>query len=314
MTNYQKHFFLTRFFKKLLVRLNFLGGKQIVDIFDRKIVINLSIPGLSHTIFTERYREIDHTNIFAGLLNSKKMILDLGANIGYYLLLEKKYASKDAKIVCIEPDPRNTVLLEETIALNQLTADVTLIKGVVNGTDGQAFIEFADITNLNRLADVSQSAQSSVVGVPSYSLDSLTAAYGPFDCLRMDIEGAEALVLSCGAEKCLRDMPRDSIVFMEIHPGRYIPDEVAMSIAIEKLVANNFLDFQIVTAGTEVDPRVIKVLGRSNKIFKDGPFRRALYESVDSQVVRELILMRPKAVRYLIAQKRSPLNVVGELK
>ena len=42
-------------------------------------------------------------------------ILDLGANIGYYILMEAQKLSNNAKIYAVEPDPRNIKMLSKIL-------------------------------------------------------------------------------------------------------------------------------------------------------------------------------------------------------
>ena len=113
MKKYKKNNRIITILLTVLVKLKVISGKILLNRFSKKLLVDLNLTGISKAIFTEKYREIDHTNIFSEKLIDKKKILDLGANIGYYMLLESEHADKDAKIICIEPDPRNTYLLKE---------------------------------------------------------------------------------------------------------------------------------------------------------------------------------------------------------
>ena len=46
-------------------------------------------------------------------------VLDLGANIGYYAIMEAKVGSS-GKIYAIEPDPRNIEILIKNLKLNKI--------------------------------------------------------------------------------------------------------------------------------------------------------------------------------------------------
>ena len=104
---YKKRNYLLTLALSILIKLGFIRGKKKIEIFSKILIIDLNLPGISNAIFSEKYREIDHTNIFSEKLSKKKQILDLGANIGYYMLLEATESAKDSNIICIEPDPRN---------------------------------------------------------------------------------------------------------------------------------------------------------------------------------------------------------------
>ena len=54
------------------------------------------------------------------------------------------------------------------------------------------------------------------------TLNTILKNHGKFDCLRMDVEGAESEILSKNSDNFLDSMPLGSLIFMEIHPNQYI--------------------------------------------------------------------------------------------
>ena len=46
-------------------------------------------------------------------------ILDIGANIGYYVLIQRNLVGKNAKITAIEPIPENVNILRKNLKLNK---------------------------------------------------------------------------------------------------------------------------------------------------------------------------------------------------
>ena len=187
--------------------------------FSKKLLIDLNLIGISKAIFTEKYREIDHTNIFVEKVSKKKKILDLGANIGYYMLLESEHSDYKSTIVCIEPDTRNTLLLKENIKINKLENKTEVLEAAVSGEDGEISISFTNESNLNRISD-EKNLSNNLKKVKSVSLNTLFKKYGFFDCLRMDVEGAESVILGKNSNLFLEAMPNESCIFMEMHPGK----------------------------------------------------------------------------------------------
>ena len=45
-------------------------------------------------------------------------IFDIGANIGYYAVMEALMVGKEGEVIAIEPSPSNVRLLERNVALN----------------------------------------------------------------------------------------------------------------------------------------------------------------------------------------------------
>ena len=46
-------------------------------------------------------------------------VLDIGANIGYYVLIERNLIGKKGKIVAVEPVDENIELLKKNLELNK---------------------------------------------------------------------------------------------------------------------------------------------------------------------------------------------------
>ena len=304
MKKYKKNNKIITILLTVLVKLKVISGKILLNRFSKKLLVDLNLTGISKAIFTEKYREIDHTNIFSEKLINKKKILDLGANIGYYMLLESEHADKDAKIICIEPDPRNTYLLKENIRINNLMEKTEVLEAAVSGEDGEISVSFTSASNLNRITD-EKNLNSESVKVKSTSLNTLFKNYGYFDCLRMDVEGAESVILGKNSNLFLQSMPAGSLIFMEIHPGKYIDGDNMMISALKNLFSFGFEKFGVVTSGVSPNHKIFQKLGLSNSLYKDGKFNRYHYENVKFEDLEFCALHSPKIIRYVIAEKKN---------
>ena len=65
-------------------------------------------------------------------LPSGNIVLDLGANIGYYAIMEVKKVGKSGKIYGIEPDPRNIEFLIKNINLNEIDEIFEFEQGAIS--------------------------------------------------------------------------------------------------------------------------------------------------------------------------------------
>ena len=304
MKKYKKNNRIITILLTVLVKLKVISGKILLNRFSKKLLVDLNLTGISKAIFTEKYREIDHTNIFSEKLIDKKKILDLGANIGYYMLLESEHADKDAKIICIEPDPRNTYLLKENIRINNLEDKTEVLEAAVSGEDGEISISFTNASNLNRITDEKNLNYESTK-IKSISLNTIFNSYGYFDCLRMDVEGAESVILGKNSNLFLQSMPVGSLIFMEVHPANYIDGDNMMITGLKNLLNFGFEKFSIVTSGVSPNQKIFQKLGLSNNLYKDGKYNRFYYENVKFEDLEFLALRTPKIVRYVIAEKKN---------
>lgn len=129
----------------------------------------------------------------------RPVIIDGGSNIGIATLFFK-HCYPEAKILCFEPDPNAFKLLKLNIKVNQLK-DVTLINAALSNQEGtvnfygQIHQKNPD-TRGNSIIKIwgAQRAIHDGVSVPSVKLSSYIKS--TVDFLKLDIEGAEELVLT----------------------------------------------------------------------------------------------------------------------
>ncbi len=142
-------------------------------------------------------------------------VFDVGANIGLYT----RYLHSLRKlehVVAFEPWPENVALLRENLRLGGVGERTTVVPAAVSDEDGTVAFQVDDMQSTSgtldkvagggaaegrrnlRLPPVSQT-------VPCHRLDTLveSGALPSPDLLKVDVEGAEALVLQ-GAELLLR--------------------------------------------------------------------------------------------------------------
>lgn len=300
---YKKNSLLDIILRLLAIKVGFVKGRHEVSIFSKRLIVDLDTPGISKAIYAENYREIDHTNIYSEKLKTKKKILDLGANIGYYALQATSDSHINSKIICIEPDPRNLELLRENIEANHLNDRVEILPGAVTGEEGKTLIEVGGASNLNRIIDKNQISKNSLE-VKAFSLDSIYNNHGIFDCLRMDVEGAESIILSKNSKNFLKSMPIQSNIFMEVHPLSYVGGDEAMINSLDLLSESGFSKFEIVTSGRKPDKKINnKIKAKPISSYIDGRFKRDHYDNISLEDAKYFVLQKPKVIRYLIAEK-----------
>jgi FkbM family methyltransferase len=138
--------------------------------------------------------------------------VDVGANIGYYLLLIESLVGPSGAIACFEPEPENLRELERNVAANAF-GNVQVFAAAVGAGEGSVAMRIG----INAAIAGSAGEEGDFV-VPLVSLDS--ALSGPIDFLKIDVEGYEGEVLA-GARRLLRE--HRPILFVEIHPGFLAP-------------------------------------------------------------------------------------------
>ena len=90
-------------------------------VFNYRLYLDTSDRGLSRTLFLFGKREIDHYKMLQGILEPGMQILDIGANIGYYALMESLVIGPNGQVTAIEPMLPNIEMLKRNIELNSAT-------------------------------------------------------------------------------------------------------------------------------------------------------------------------------------------------
>ena len=129
------------------------------------------------------------------------VVLDVGANVGYFTLLAAYLAGPGGRVHAFEPTPRTAGRLSENVALNQLRT-VEVIEAAASDQPGSAWLTVEEDSEGNWL-EPSGDAQRGV-RVPTITLDGWADERGlaRVDVVKMDCEGWEPNVLR-GARRLL---------------------------------------------------------------------------------------------------------------
>ena len=98
----------------------------------------MQYDGIGRALYVYRSRELDHKWILENELLPGNIVLDLGANIGYYAIMEAKKVGKSGKIYGIEPDPRNIEFLIKYINLNEIDEIFEFEQGAISYLNGNS--------------------------------------------------------------------------------------------------------------------------------------------------------------------------------
>jgi FkbM family methyltransferase len=99
----------------------------------------------SHTIYLDEMDalklsffgeyDINETKLIEDSLLPGNVVLDIGANIGYYSLTAAKIVGDNGKVYAFEPDPLNFALLQKNIECNNYKNIIAIQKAVSNSCD-----------------------------------------------------------------------------------------------------------------------------------------------------------------------------------
>lgn len=165
---------------------------------------------------TRGYHEKFETEIFQKTVRAGNVVVDLGANIGYYTLIAARLVGNSGKVFAFEPDPENFALLKKNVEANGYTNVVLVEKAVADVSGRTTLFFFSESKGGSMIHDAPGSSGS--ILVETVTLDDFFKSFrGDIHVIKMDVEGAERKVLR-GMENVLRKNPGVKI-FTEFQPG-----------------------------------------------------------------------------------------------
>lgn len=208
--------------------LNFIENGIIVT-KKKNLTLNLK-QGTIHTtrltghsvanLFVQIYKLHEHM-VLKEFVEGAKVILDIGANEGYYALNMLSH-NPDAQVICIEPNPIALDLLKKNIKANGVRNRVTIVGQALWSTSGNKMLSvIPQATSISAINVLNTSfaflcpERVKMIKVPTTTPVELfkKLGIGKVDILKMDIEGGEAEVLKA----LLPLLPQISKLVLEYH-------------------------------------------------------------------------------------------------
>ena len=156
-------------------------------------------------LFTPQYFDAQERELLAARIRDGFSFIDVGANIGAYSLFVAARAGRSARILAVEPQPEIFARLAFNIAQNPF-GTVKAVACALADKPGELTL-FIDPTNRGESSvRILNSSAGTSVKVPAMTLLALVEGegYERIDAMKLDVEGAEDLIL----EPFLRDAPQ----------------------------------------------------------------------------------------------------------
>ncbi len=214
------------FYRKLLreraVTYDKTNNTYIRDVKGNKLHLDPQDVGISRVLARDGIRERESVDALYKYVSPDMTILDLGANIGFYVVLEAQIVSRGrGRIIAVEPAPENVRLLKLSIDANNYHDCVTVFRCAICDSTGTVKLRLSDLSNSHKLATLGSSASGvTTIDVPAFTFADFMKHAGvdmkQLDFLRMDVESAEYMILPTIYDFFER---RESLLmFIEFHP------------------------------------------------------------------------------------------------
>lgn len=155
------------------------------------------------------------TRLLADAIEPGASVVDCGAHIGLQTMLAARAAGSAGRVIAIEPEPENLAFLRQNIAANGLAERVEVVGKAVTDSAGRTLFHAGG--SRDQAGVVADRLAPGTVEVEATTLDDVLDGRR-FDAAKIDVEGAEALVLA-GASESLARSPGATLL-IECHPAR----------------------------------------------------------------------------------------------
>lgn len=147
--------------------------------------------------------------------------VDVGANVGVYVLQFAHWSAPSGLVVAFEPNPGALAVLRKHVRFNGLAGRVTIVPAAVSARAGSAVLYAAGADGMSRLGEPNSAMaeRAREISVATVTLDEYceSSRLSP-DWLFIDIEGFELAALE-GARNLIKSRGRRMRVVVEMHPN-----------------------------------------------------------------------------------------------
>ena len=185
-----------------------------------RIFVDLMDVFVGRTIVKNEYEANERAFVRAALRPGETAV-DIGANIGLYSLLFAHLVGPTGRVYAFEPFPANAALLEKSIAENRF-ADRLQVTGCAlgNAPSSMRLVYVPGTVNSGGAyvvpLDATIPGGHAALDVDVFRLDDLPLRH-PIRFMKLDVEGAEPLVLEGARGSLVADRP---LVLAEMHPAQ----------------------------------------------------------------------------------------------
>ena len=282
---------IVAFYFSLLTKIaRLLGKKTLVrSVLNYKLHLDIHDRGLSRTLFLFGKREIDHYLILHSIVKPGMNVLDIGANIGYYTIMESLAIGRTGCVTAIEPMLPNIELLRKNLLLNRIE-NVEVIHGAVSVQTGIGQMFKSTHSNLHTFHNEGSAVKtlnSHPIDVPTFTLRDVVYDRKKPDLIRMDVEGHEVEILSQLVQLTKSKLMSPNVIF-ETHLSRY-NQQNDLSYVLRQLFD---LGYQVVKAASsnESGTKRVSALGYiGSEPFYSDFVHRVIFENIDDDDAIDLI-------------------------
>ena len=190
-------------------------------ILNFEMYLNPKRGGIENQLLVNGDREKLAVNAFRKELKQGDVLLEAGANIGYYTLIGSKKIGKGGKIYAVEPSSKNLAKLQKNLELNNIK-NVKFFHNAFGNFNGKTNLYISHSCNMNQVKegisevnfDKNKLLEKEKIKI--ITIDKFLKKKKKPTVIRMDVEGYEYEIVN-GMKKLLVESP-PRLLYIEVHP------------------------------------------------------------------------------------------------
>jgi FkbM family methyltransferase len=213
-------------------------GKVEVD--GLTFYLNPNDDSLNQALFWSGTYEPEETQLLRSKCRPGGTVIDVGANVGWYTIIASKVVGKNGRVIAFEPEPENFAILKRNVLVNGCDNVTVEQKALSDATGTLTLYQNANSVLHSTVFDWKQGA----ISVEALRLDDyLENRFGKVDFVKIDVEGAEPMVLD-GMRRTIQSNPSICLV-VEFAPKRVIATGRQPKQYLEDFINQGFLIYMI---------------------------------------------------------------------
>jgi FkbM family methyltransferase len=254
---------IERIAKSLKYRLSLADDSRVVGIarplYDHFLDLLYGRQGLARVVNGEkairirpahRYLRADLeaqvVHFLKSAIHGGEIVLEVGANIGFFTVLLARWVGPAGRIYAFEPTPKTRDVLLDHLNLNEVNGRVVVSPVAIGDREGRAFLSMNGTSGANSLTRFSSddTVEVAVTTIDTFCTENSIAP----SLIKIDIEGFEFHALR-GAKKTLaRHRPA---VLLELHPMNWSDIGVSSRELVDLL---GELRYRLIPLENQADP------------------------------------------------------------
>jgi len=227
------------------------GNIALIEVQGHKMYVDPRDMAIPRQLITYGHYEKYEAELFKKLVKRGDVVVDIGAHIGHYTLIAADLVGEDGKVFAFEPAPDNYAFLVKNVEVNGYNNVTTVQKAVSNKGGTTKLLLNPHDTGQHAIYNGYDDRNSLVIETVTLD-DFFKDKENRIDIIKMDVEGAEMLVLQGMSEILKRN--NDLKIFTEFSPTMLRRAGSSPEEYLKQLMSSGFKLFYINEKSETLEP------------------------------------------------------------